>query len=120
MFMLHRTARLLIGSLIGLSLCLTAVSGHGLEGFGAAAAAGLDPAAVCPTRFDFEVLAGAADSGKLLGLSAYRFRRETRYSTAPLGGFQRVAERRRELACQGGDVAGMRASAAARRSSQIT
>ena len=66
------------------------------------------------------VLASAADSGKLLGLSAYRFRRDTRYSAVPLGGFQRVAERRRDLACQGGDVAGMRASAAARRSSQIT
>jgi hypothetical protein len=119
--MLHRTARFLIGSLMGLLLCLTAASGQGLEGFAAAAAGGLDPAAGCPTRFDFEVLASAADSGKLLDLSAYRFRRETRYSAVVrLGGFQRVAERRGELACQGGDVAGMRASAAARRSSQIT
>jgi hypothetical protein len=118
--MLHGTARLLIGSLTGLSLCLTAASGQGLEGFGAAVAGGLDPAAGCPTRFDFEVLASAADSGKLLDLSAYRFRRETRYSAVPLGGFQRVAERRLEFSCQGGDVAGMRASAAARRSSQIT
>jgi hypothetical protein len=120
MFMLHPTARLLIGSLMGLSLCLTAASGRALEDFGAAAAGDLDAATGCPTRFDYEVLAGAADSGKLLGLSAYRFRRGTRYSAVPLGGFQRVAERGRDLACQGGDVAGMRASAAARRSSQIT
>lgn len=118
MFMLHPMARLLVGSLMG--LCLTAASGEGLEEFSAAGAGDLDPAAGCPTRFDFEVLASAADSGKLLGLSIYRFRRETRYRAVPLGGFQRVAARRRDLACQGGDVAGMRASAAARRSSQIT
>jgi hypothetical protein len=118
--MLHRWARLLIRSLMGLALCLSAASGQGLEDFGAAAVGDFDPAAGCPTRLDYEVLASAADSGKLLGLSAYRFRRGTRYSAVPLGGFQRVAERRRDLACQGGDVAGMRASAAARRSSQIT
>jgi hypothetical protein len=118
--MLHRTARLLIESLAGLSLCLTTASGQGLESFAARAAGGLDPADGCPTRFDFEVLASAADSGKLLDLSAYRFRRQTRYSAARVGGFQRVGARRPELACQGGDVAGMRASAAARRSSQIT
>jgi hypothetical protein len=118
--MLQRTARLLIGSLMGLSLWLPAASGQGLEGFGAAWAGDLDPAARCPTRFDFEVLASAADSGKLLDLSAYQFRRETRYSAVPLSGFQRVGGRRLELACQGGDVAGMRARAAARRSSQIT
>jgi hypothetical protein len=117
--MLHRTARLLIESMLGLSLCLPAASGQGMEGW-VAAAGGLHPADGCPTRFDFEVLASAADSGKLLDLSAYRFRRQTRYSAAPLGGFQRVAGRRPGLACQGGDVAGMRASAAARRSSQIT
>lgn len=116
--MLRRTAKLLIESLAGLSLCLTAASGQELQGF--VAMGGLDPAAACPTRFDFEVLASAADSGKLLGLSAYRFRGETRYSAVRLGGFQRVAARRLELPCQGGDVAGMRASAAARRSSQIT
>jgi hypothetical protein len=118
--MLHGTAKLLIESLAGLSLCLATASGQGLDRFGAAAPGSLDPAAACPTRFDFEVLASAADSGKLLDLSAYRFRGETRYSAARLGGFQRVALRRPELACQGGDVAGMRASAAARRSSQIT
>jgi hypothetical protein len=118
--MLNRTAKLLIDSLAGLSLCLTTASGQGQERFGAAAGGSLDPAAACPTRFDFEVLASAADSGKLLDLSAYRFRGETRYSIVRLGGFQRVALGRRELACQGGDVAGMRASAAARRSSQIT
>ena len=118
--MLHPTAKLLIESLAGLSLCLASASGQGLEGFGAAATGTLDPAAACPTRFDFEVLASAADSGKLLDLSAYRFRGETRYSAVRLGGFQRAAAQRRELPCQGGDVAGMRASAAARRSSQIT
>lgn len=120
--MLQRTAKLLIESLAGLSLCLTTASGQGLERFGAAAAAAgsLDPAATCPTRFDFEVLASAADSGKLLDLSAYRFRGATRYSAVRLGGFQRIALRRPEIACQGGDVAGMRARAAARRSSQIT
>jgi hypothetical protein len=120
MFRLHHPARLLVGSLIGLSLCLTAASGGGLEDFGARAAGDLDPAPGCPTRFDYEVLASAADSGKFIGLSVYRFRRETRYSAAPLGEFQRVAARERELGCQGGGVAGMRASAAPRRSSQIT
>jgi hypothetical protein len=118
--MLHRTAKLLIESPAGLSLCLTAASGHGLQGFDAAAMGSLDRAAACPTHFDFEVLASAADSGKLLDLSAYRFRGETRYSAARLSGFQRVAARDPQPACQGGDVAGMRASAAARRSSQIT
>jgi hypothetical protein len=118
--MLHRTAKLLIESLAGLSLCLTTASGQGLERVGAAAPDILDPAAACPTRFDFEVLASAADSGKLLDLSAYRFRGATRYSAVRLGGFQRVALRLPELVCQGGDVAGMRESAAARRSSQIT
>ncbi len=131
--MLHCIAKLLIESLAGVSLCLTAASGQGFEGFDAVAMGSVDPAAACPTRFDFEVLASAADSGKLLDLSAYRFRGETRYSPERLGGFQRVAARPRESACQGGvaarpresacqggDVAGMSASAAARRSSQIT
>jgi hypothetical protein len=117
--MLHHPARLAIRSLMGLWLCLTAVSGQGLERFGAAAAGGLDPGAGCPTRFDFEVLASAADSGKLLNLSAYRFRRDTRYSAVPLGGFQRVAELRGQLPCQGRDAAGMRSSPTARRSTQI-
>jgi hypothetical protein len=98
-------ARLLIESLIGLALCLTAASGQGLDEVGAVAMGGLDTSAGCPTRFDFEVLASAADSGKLLDLSAYRFRRKTA---------------RHELPCQGGDVAGMKASAAVRRSSHIT
>jgi hypothetical protein len=57
----------------------------------AVAAEDFDAAGVCPTHFDYEVLASAADSGNLLGLSAYRFRRDTRYSTIPLGAFQRVA-----------------------------
>jgi hypothetical protein len=73
--MWYRTARLLIGSFMGLSLSLTAASGQGLLGSGAAAAGGFEPSAGWPTRFDFEVLASAADSGKLLDLSAYRFRR---------------------------------------------
>jgi hypothetical protein len=93
---------------MGLSLCLPAASGQGLEA--AAAGGGLDPAAGCPTRFDFKVLASAADSGKLLDLSAYRFRRETRSSAVPLGAFQRVGERRGELECQPGDFAGVRAA----------
>jgi hypothetical protein len=73
--MSHRTAKLLIESVVGLSLCLTAASGQGLEQLGAVAGGNLDPAAARPTHFDFEVLASAADSGKLLDLSAYRFRR---------------------------------------------
>jgi hypothetical protein len=44
----------------------------------------------CATRFDYEVLASAADSGNLLSLSAYRFRRETRYSSLPLPAIERV------------------------------
>jgi hypothetical protein len=113
--MSDRTARFLIAPLMGLALCLTTASGQALRGFGAP---DLDPG--CPTRFDYEVLASAADSGNLIGLSSYRFRRETRYSAAPLGEFQRVAAWLPQLTCQGGGVAGMRASAAPRRSSQIT
>ena len=114
------TARLLIVPWIGLSLCLTTAAGRSLEDLSVAGAGYLDATAGCPTRFDYEVLASAADSGNLIGLSTYRFRRETRYSAARLGEFQRVADWRPQIACQGGDVAGMRASAAPRRSSQIT
>jgi hypothetical protein len=118
MLLLHRTTRLVIASLMGLSPWLPTASGHGMKDFGAPAQG--DLVGACPTRFDYEVLASAADSGNLIGLSAYRFRRETRYSISPLGEFQRVAERRADVSCQGGSAAGMRASAAPRRSSQIT
>lgn len=65
----------------------------------------------CPTHFDYVVLASIADSGKLLNLSAYRFQRHTsRCVTVQRGG----------VAAQGGGVAGMSASEADRRSSQIT
>jgi len=83
--MSYRAVRLLIGPLLALMICQTAASGQ--------RRATADAAGGCPTRFDYEVLAGAADSGNLLGLSAYRFRRDTRYSTLPRAGFQRVADR---------------------------
>lgn len=82
--MSHRTARVLIESLMGLSLCLTAACGQGLQELGTVATGSRAP--VCPTRFDFEVLASAADSGKLLNLSAYRFQRAPRPVLACQGG----------------------------------
>jgi hypothetical protein len=92
---LYRALRLLMGSVLAASICLTAVSAQGrVSGeFGIAAVQDFDAAGGCPTRFDYEVLASAADSGNLLGLSAYRFRHDIRYSTLSLGGFQRVAHR---------------------------
>ena len=97
----YRAVRLLIGPLLALLICQTAASGQrqvaaaafATAAVGTLAAQDFDAAGGCPTRFDYEVLAGAADSGNLLGLSAYRFRRDTRYSTLPRAGFQRVADR---------------------------
>lgn len=99
--MSYRAMRLLIGPLLALLICQTADCGQrsavpaafATVPADAVAAQDFDADGGCPTRFDYEVLAGAADSGNLLGLSAYRFRRDTRYSTLPLGGFQRVADR---------------------------
>ena len=79
--------RRLIGSSLGLSICLTVAMGQ------ERAAPDFNAFAGCPTRFDYEVLASAADSGNLLALSGYRFRRDTSYSSIPLRGLQRVAFR---------------------------
>jgi hypothetical protein len=91
---LYRVVRLQIGSLLALLICLSSASGQDrmAADFGPVAAQDFDAAGGCPTRFDYEVLAGAADSGNLLGLSAYRFRDDTRYNI-PLGVFQCVADR---------------------------
>jgi hypothetical protein len=70
-----------IGSLLALSMGLTLAAGEERSPI---------PDAACATRFDYEVLASAADSGNLLSLSAYRFRRETRYSALPLPALERV------------------------------
>ena len=93
--MLCRALRLPIGSLLALSMCLTTASGQGRlrAGSSTVAAPDFDAAGECPTRFDYEVLASAADSGNFLGLSGYRFRRDIRYSTLPLGGLERVVYR---------------------------
>jgi hypothetical protein len=79
-------ARRQLGSLIGLSMCLTVAAGQerGVIAEGAGE---------CPTRFDYEVLASAADSGNFLSLSAYRFRHATSYSSLPLPPLERVAFR---------------------------
>jgi len=81
--------------LLGLSLCLAVATG--LERGSSVEAAAADG---CPTRFDFEVLASAADSGNLLGVSAYRFRRDARYSAIPITGLQRVAFQSAPTGCQ--------------------
>jgi len=81
-----RTRRL-IGSLMGLSIGLALAVGQ------ERGAAAFDGSVGCPTRFDYEVLASAADSGNLLSLSAYRFRRDTGYSSVPITGLQRIAFR---------------------------
>jgi hypothetical protein len=82
----HRMRRLM-GFVMGLSIGLTAAVGQERGAGNPGGPAG------CPTRFDYEVLASAADSGNLLSLSAYRFRRDTSYSSVPITGLQRVVFR---------------------------
>jgi hypothetical protein len=81
-----RVGSLLGLSMLGLSICLTAAVGE-------ERGANPNTSAECPTRFDYEVLASAADSGNLLTLSMYRFRSDTSYSSIPITGLQRVAFR---------------------------
>lgn len=65
------------------------------EGFldGAIDEAVLDSGVMCPTRFDYVILASFADAPNMLSLSTYRFRSQTGFSGIPLTGFQRVAYR---------------------------
>jgi hypothetical protein len=53
--------------------------------------AGVRSSAVCPTRFDYVVLASFGHGLGVLSLSSYRFRSQTGFSRIPLTGFQRVA-----------------------------